>query len=104
MFQFYYGVWLSWIKHFSSYETSGKLNLVDLAGSESVRKTGSKGSTFTEGININKGLLSIGQVISALSMKSSYIPYRQSTITSILQSKWNNILFIFNYLILKLYF
>lgn len=66
-------------------EVSGKLNLVDLAGSESVRKTGSQGSTFHEGVNINKGLLSIGQVISALACKSNYIPYRQSMITSILQ-------------------
>lgn len=66
-------------------ETTGKLNLVDLAGSESVRKTGSQGSTFHEGVNINKGLLSIGQVISALGGKANYIPYRQSMITSILQ-------------------
>ncbi|ENN70965.1 hypothetical protein YQE_12366, partial [Dendroctonus ponderosae] len=69
----------------SSEEVFGKLNLVDLAGSESVKKTGSKGGTFQEGININKGLLCIGQVISALSARSSYIPYRESTITSILK-------------------
>lgn len=72
-------------------EITGKLNLVDLAGSESVRKTGSQGSTFHEGVNINKGLLSIGQVISALAGKSNYIPYRQSMITSILQgNKYNS--------------
>ncbi|XP_076264255.1 uncharacterized protein LOC143198738 [Rhynchophorus ferrugineus] len=68
---------------------TGKLNLVDLAGLESVKKTGNIGSTFYEGVNINKGLLSIGQVISALSMKSAYIPYRQSMITSILQGSLN---------------
>ncbi|XP_066147878.1 uncharacterized protein [Euwallacea fornicatus] len=70
-------------------EINAKLNLVDLAGSESVRKTGSQGSTFQEGININKGLLSIGQVISALLSKSKHIPYRQSMITSILQGSLN---------------
>ncbi|XP_030749097.1 kinesin-like protein Nod isoform X2 [Sitophilus oryzae] len=70
-------------------EVKGKINLVDLAGSESVRKTGNTGSTFQEGVSINKGLLSIGQVISALSMKSAYIPYRQTMITSILQGSLN---------------
>ncbi|KAL1516561.1 hypothetical protein ABEB36_000464 [Hypothenemus hampei] len=70
-------------------EISGELNLVDLAGSERARKTGSRGNTFQEGVNINKGLLSIGQVISALSTKSTHIPYRQSTITSILQASLN---------------
>ncbi|XP_050297767.1 kinesin-like protein Nod [Anthonomus grandis grandis] len=73
----------------SSQEISGKLNLVDLAGSEGVKKTGSKGSTLLEGININKGLLSIGLVISALAKKSAYVPYRQSMITSILQGSLN---------------
>ncbi|CAG9761835.1 unnamed protein product [Ceutorhynchus assimilis] len=64
--------------------TTSKLNLVDLAGSESAKKNGTKGRTFQEGININKGLLTLGQVIKALSIKSSYIPYRESMITTIL--------------------
>ncbi|XP_060519953.1 kinesin-like protein Nod [Cylas formicarius] len=75
--------------HYRDGDVSGKLNLVDLAGSECVKKTGSQGSTFQEGVNINKGLLSIGQVISALSAKSSFIPYRLSIITSILQGSLN---------------
>ncbi|ERL83483.1 hypothetical protein D910_05552 [Dendroctonus ponderosae] len=80
-----------WLRKFTSLseDVFGKLNLVDLAGSESVKKTGSKGGTFQEGININKGLLCIGQVISALSARSSYIPYRESTITSILKESLN---------------
>ena len=43
-----------------------KLNLVDLAGSE---RTGSRSyttSTFREGANINKSLVALGNVISAL--------------------------------------
>ncbi|CAH1979752.1 unnamed protein product [Acanthoscelides obtectus] len=76
------------VKH-SGHETCAKLNLVDLAGCESVRKTGNKGSTFDEGVNINKGLLCIGQVMTALSDNSSYVPYRQSIITSILQDSLN---------------
>ncbi|KAJ8927723.1 hypothetical protein NQ314_019784 [Rhamnusium bicolor] len=70
-------------------ETTAKLNLVDLAGCESVKKTGNQGSTFQEGININKGLLCIGQVMTALSTNSSFIPYRQSIITTILQDSLN---------------
>ncbi|XP_050517252.1 kinesin-like protein Nod [Diabrotica virgifera virgifera] len=70
-------------------ETSAKLNLVDLAGCESVKKTGTSGSSFQEGININRGLLSIGQVMTALSNNSTFIPYRQSVITSILKDSLN---------------
>ncbi|KAJ8948815.1 hypothetical protein NQ318_013467 [Aromia moschata] len=70
-------------------ETCSKLNLVDLAGCESVRKTGNQGSTFQEGVNINKGLLCIGQVMTALSTNASYIPYRQSIITLMLQDSLN---------------
>ncbi|VEN43656.1 unnamed protein product, partial [Callosobruchus maculatus] len=76
------------VKH-SDHETCAKLNLVDLAGCESVKKTGNKGSTFDEGVNINKGLLYIGQVMTALADNSSYIPYRHSIITSILQDSLN---------------
>ncbi|KAJ8915834.1 hypothetical protein NQ315_004647 [Exocentrus adspersus] len=72
------------IRH-RDHETSAKLNLVDLAGSESVKKTGNQGSTFQEGVNINKGLFCIGQVMTALSTNSNFIPYRQSIITTILQ-------------------
>ncbi|CAH0547025.1 unnamed protein product [Brassicogethes aeneus] len=68
---------------------NAKLNLVDLAGCESVKKTGTQGNSFFEGVNINKGLLSIGQVMSALSLDASYIPYRQSVLTTILQDSLN---------------
>lgn len=72
---------------FSNHETVAKLNLVDLAGSESIKKTGNKGMQLSEGININKGLLCIGQVMDALSANKGHIPYRQSMITSVLQGK-----------------
>ncbi|XP_044252573.1 kinesin-like protein Nod [Tribolium madens] len=70
-------------------EVEAKLNLVDLAGSERVNRTGNQGSSFYEGVNINKGLLSLGQVMTALSTNSSHIPYRQSVITTILQDSLN---------------
>ncbi|KAJ6849846.1 kinesin-like protein KIN-4A [Iris pallida] len=43
-----------------------KLHLVDLAGSERAKRTGSDGLRFKEGVHINKGLLALGNVISAL--------------------------------------
>mmetsp|Transcript_4426 Transcript_4426/g.8596 ORF Transcript_4426/g.8596 Transcript_4426/m.8596 type:complete len:535 (-) Transcript_4426:69-1673(-) len=69
---------------------SAKLTLVDLAGSEKIKRTGATGSRMQEGININKGLFVLGQVIAALSEKSSknikkYIPYRESKLTRLLQ-------------------
>ncbi|CAM9240011.1 unnamed protein product [Ectocarpus sp. 12 AP-2014] len=69
-------------------ETSlnSKLNLVDLAGSERSKKTGATGNTLKEGSSINKSLLALGNVITALSEgRLSHIPYRDSTLTRLLQ-------------------
>jgi kinesin family protein 5 len=46
---------------------SGKLYLVDLAGSERISKTNAKDLTLEEAKKINLSLLSLGNVISALS-------------------------------------
>ncbi|XP_058039809.1 chromosome-associated kinesin KIF4A [Ahaetulla prasina] len=65
-----------------------KLHLVDLAGSERQKKTKAEGDRLREGININKGLLCLGNVISALgdeSKKGSFVPYRDSKLTRLLQ-------------------
>ncbi|KAL0714007.1 hypothetical protein Bca4012_020985 [Brassica carinata] len=58
-----------------------KLHLVDLAGSERAKRTG---------IHINRGLLALGNVISALGddkkrKESAHVPYRDSKLTRLLQ-------------------
>ncbi|KAA8538181.1 hypothetical protein F0562_027789 [Nyssa sinensis] len=67
-----------------------KLHLVDLAGSERAKRTGADGMRFREGIHINKGLLALGNVISALGdekkrKEGGHIPYRDSKLTRLLQ-------------------
>ena len=69
-----------------------KLTLVDLAGSERMKRTGAEGARMKEGININKGLFVLGQVVSALSeigqrsgSSGAHIPYRDSKLTRLLQ-------------------
>lgn len=66
-----------------------KLTLVDLAGSERIKKTGAQGNRRQEGININKGLFILGQVVSALAeQRPKYKrkpPYRDSKLTRLLQ-------------------
>jgi kinesin family protein 4/21/27 len=64
-----------------------KFNFVDLAGSERQKRTNAKGQRLKEGININKGLLVLGNVISALAAgdKSKFVPFRDSKLTRLLR-------------------
>ncbi|KAF6201027.1 hypothetical protein GE061_005474 [Apolygus lucorum] len=65
---------------------ASKFHLVDLAGSERSKKTGATGDRFKEGININKGLMVLGNVISQLcDGQHSFINYRDSKLTRLLQ-------------------
>ena len=69
----------------TSQHSSGRLVLVDLAGSERVAKTESTGQHLTEGQFINKSLSSLGDVIHALHNKHKHVPFRNSTLTFVLQ-------------------
>jgi len=64
----------------------GKLNIVDLAGSERQSKTGATGDRLKEATKINLSLSTLCHVISSLvDPKCTYIPYRDSKLTRILQ-------------------
>lgn len=65
--------------------TRGKLNLVDLAGSERLNKSGAEGKALKEAQNINKSLSALGDVIAARAQKQSHVPFRNSTLTYLLQ-------------------
>ncbi|KAM3864897.1 kinesin-like protein KIF16B [Diretmus argenteus] len=78
-------------------ETVSKIHLVDLAGSERADATGATGVRLKEGSNINKSLVTLGNVISALAdlaqdgfntnlkKKSVFVPYRDSVLTWLLK-------------------
>ena len=79
--------------HSDTEQISSKFTLVDLAGSERLKRTNAEGSRKKEGININKGLFVLGQVISGLSERgkdstnnlgSFHVPYRDSKLTRLL--------------------
>lgn len=65
---------------------TSSFRLVDLAGSERSKKTGTTGDRFKEGVNINKGLLVLGNVISQLGEgNQNFVSYRDSKLTRLLQ-------------------
>jgi len=68
---------------------TSKIHFVDLAGSERIKSAKTKGKRMQEGISINKGLLVLGNVISALgsnnALKRKHVPYRDSKLTRLLK-------------------
>ncbi|CAE8586851.1 unnamed protein product, partial [Polarella glacialis] len=58
--------------------------VVDLAGSERVKKSGVEGAQLKEALAINKSLLVLGNVVSALAAKRTHVPFRESKLTRIL--------------------
>ena len=83
-----------------------KISLVDLAGCERISYSGATGDRMKEGVSINKSLLTLGKVISALAdpkrTHASYIPYRDSVLTWLLrvsQKKYILFFLFFSYLL-----
>ncbi|KAM9324547.1 kinesin-like protein KIF14 [Gastrophryne carolinensis] len=69
---------------------TSRINFLDLAGSERCTSAKTTGDRLKEGISINKSLLTLGKVISALSegsqmKKKVFIPYRESVLTWLLK-------------------
>lgn len=59
---------------------------MDLAGSERSDKSGTAGQTLDEGIQINRSLSALGNVVNALTDgKATHVPYRDSKLTRVLQ-------------------
>lgn len=65
----------------------GVLHLVDLAGSERLDRSGVGGDAqrLRETQSINKSLSCLADVFSALSAKSSHVPFRNSKLTYLMQ-------------------
>jgi kinesin family protein 14 len=66
---------------------TSNINLIDLAGSERADSAASdaSGERLKEGASINKSLSTLGHVISALSKRESFVPYRNSVLTWLLK-------------------
>ncbi|CAK0809626.1 unnamed protein product [Prorocentrum cordatum] len=65
--------------------TRSIFTVVDLAGSERVKKSGAEGARFQEAAAINKSLLALGNVVSALAAKKKHVPTRDSKLTRLLE-------------------
>ncbi|XP_064332761.1 kinesin-like protein KIFC2 isoform X3 [Camelus dromedarius] len=74
--------------------TSGTLHLVDLAGSERAWKAGTAGTSWEdrdgaqrlrEARTINRSLLALGGVMTALRARRPHVPFRDSQLTRLLQ-------------------
>nr|CAH7750293.1 unnamed protein product [Callosobruchus chinensis] len=64
---------------------TAKLSMIDLAGSERGSATNYVGARFTEGANINKSLLALGNCINSLADGLRHVPYRDSKLTRLLK-------------------
>lgn len=78
-----------------------KISLVDLAGSERVCHTNVTAERLKEGVSINKSLLTLGKVITALAEsknKTTFVPYRESVLTWLLRVSGISVFILFFYL------
>ncbi|XP_028146300.1 kinesin-like protein KIF14 [Diabrotica virgifera virgifera] len=74
-------------KNGESASRKSRISLVDLAGSERLGNSHGAEGRIREGVCINKSLLTLGKVISALAdqKKNQFVPYRESVLTWLLK-------------------
>lgn len=78
-------VYVNGVNTITGAKIHGKLHLIDLAGSERVGRSQVKGQAMKEAQNINSSLLALGNCIQARAQNQSHVPYRDSTLTRLLQ-------------------
>ncbi len=62
-----------------------QLVCVDLAGSERILKSGVEGVAQKQAVGINGSLTTLGKVVKAIGERSAHVPYRDSTLTTLLR-------------------
>jgi len=70
----------------------GRLVLVDLAGSENVKRSGADSDCklLAEAMAINKSLSALADVVEATAKRQTFIPYRNSKLTMLLEDAFNH--------------
>jgi hypothetical protein len=61
------------------------IHLCDLAGAERIRESRVSGTMLTEACHVNASLTALSDCVSALLRSSNHVPYRNSTLTRILE-------------------
>lgn len=64
---------------------TNKMVFCDLGGSERLKRTEAVGAQKKEAIEINKSLAALGDVIEAVASQRKHVPYRNHTLTRLLQ-------------------
>ncbi|XP_019709533.1 kinesin-like protein KIN-10B [Elaeis guineensis] len=78
-------VYVSVVDKKTSRSLVGKMNFVDLAGYEDTKQKSNAKSHPAESAKVNKSLYTLLNVIYALNANETYIPYRESKLTRLLQ-------------------
>jgi kinesin family protein C2/C3 len=73
--------------HAEESSSGGRLVLIDLAGSENVQKSGADESKklMSEATAINRSLSALADVVEAIAKRQSFVPYRNSRLTQLLE-------------------
>ncbi|XP_017697853.2 kinesin-like protein KIN-10B isoform X2 [Phoenix dactylifera] len=78
-------IYVSVVDKKTNHSLIGKMNFVDLAGYEDTKQKSNAYSYPAESAKVNKSLYTLLNVIYALNANGTYIPYRESKLTRLLQ-------------------